>query len=222
MGGLNPARSGASHHSTARRLGVLGGTFDPPHRMHLALATAAADQLHLPRVLFLPAGDPWRKAHRIVSPAPHRLAMTRLAIAAEPRFACSDMELRRSGPTYTLQTLQRLAAQGWQALWFIVGSDAIVDLPHWHEPEQLIRTARLAVAVRPGPTLDAAALDNLVPGLSARLDWLTLPPDALSATALRHRIAAGAEPGAQAHADAPPAVLAYARTRGLYASSGDA
>lgn len=212
MGGLSaPA---------AARLGVLGGTFDPPHRMHIALARAAMDQLRLTRVLFVPAGDPWRKAGARVGPASDRLAMTRLAVAAEPDFAGSDMELRRAGPTYTRDTLAALRAQasaaaGPPALWFIVGSDALADLPNWREPERIIALARLAVAARPGAELDPAALDAIVPGLSARVDWLALDADALSATVLRGRIAGGEPVGD----DADAAVVEYARRRGLYAES---
>lgn len=212
MGGLSaPA---------AARLGVLGGTFDPPHRMHLALARAAMDQLRLTRVLFVPAGDPWRKAGARVSPAADRLAMTRFAVAGEPDFACSDMELRRDGPTYTRDTLAALRAQasaaaGPPALWFIVGSDALADLPNWREPERIIALARLAVAARPGAELDPAALDAIVPGLSARVDWLALAGDPLSATVLRGRIAGGEPVGD----DADAAVVEYARRRGLYAES---
>ncbi len=200
------------------RWGILGGTFDPPHRMHLAVARAAMDQLRLTRVLFVPAGGPWRKADSRVGPAADRLAMTRLAVAAAPGFACSDMELRRGGPTYTRDTLAALRAQapaaaGPPALWFILGADALADLPNWHEPERIIALARLAAVARPGAALDAAALDAIVPGLAARVDWLALAPDPLSASALRRRIAAGEPLGA----DADPAVVAYARRRGLYA-----
>ena len=213
MGGLSGSLS-----PSAGRLGVLGGTFDPPHRLHLAVAHAALDQLGLQRVLFIPAGDPWRKADRPVSPAPHRLAMTRLAIAPEPEFTCSDIEIRRAGPTHTLDTLVALMAQRDQRrdsdsqLWFIVGSDALTDLPQWYEPERLIAASRLAVVVRPGTEVDPASLDGLVPGLAARVDWVCLDPDPLSATDLRRRIAS-AEP---ITADLPAAVRDYVRRNQLY------
>ena len=194
------------------RWGVLGGTFDPPHRMHLAMARAAMDQLRLTRVLFVPAGDPWRKAEARVSPAADRLAMTRLAVAAEAGFACSDMELRRGGPTYTLDTLAALRAQGAPPLWFILGADAVLDLPNWHAPERLVELARLAVVARPGATVEPASLDAILPGLAARVDWLALAADPLSATALRRRIAAGQPVGG----DAAAAVVEYARRRRLY------
>ena len=172
----------ADDYTGTRRLGVLGGTFDPPHRMHLTIASAAAGELDLARVLFLPAGDPWRKADRFVSEARHRLTMTRLALqaAADPRFACSDMEIRRSGPTYTSDTLRVLRAQGHDWLWFILGSDAIADLPNWHHPAVLTQTARLAVITRPGAERDPASLDELFPGLAARVDWVPAGVDPLS------------------------------------------
>ena len=196
----------------AGRLGVLGGTFDPPHRMHLRVAAAARDTLNLPRVLFVPAGDPWRKAERNVTAATHRLAMTRLAIAAEPAFACSDTEIRRPGPSRTLATVEALRAQGWTALWFILGSDALLALPHWHHPRRLIAVARLAVVARPGAELGGADLEALVPGLADRVDWLRLSPDPLSASAVRARLAAGRPAGE----DLPPVVDDYIRRHGLY------
>ena len=126
--------------------------------------------------------------------------MTRLAVAAAPGFACSDMELRRPGPTYTLDTLAALRAQGGPALWFILGADAVLDLPNWRAPERLVELARLAVVARPGATVDPASLDAILPGLAARVDWLALAADPLSATALRHRIAAGEAVGVDAAA----------------------
>lgn len=194
------------------RLGVLGGTFDPPHRLHCCLAGAAAEQLGLSRVFFVPAGDPWRKAGRAVTPAPHRLAMTRLALAGDPAFACTDVEVRRAGPSYTLATLEALRAQGWSALWFIVGSDALDDLPQWHEPQRLIAAARLAVGARPGAAPSDADLESLLPGLSSRVDWLALAPDTLSASDLRARFAEGQS----VRNDVAPAVADYIRRHGLY------
>ena len=139
--------------------------------------------------------------------------MTALAVAAEPAFACSDIEVRRPGPSHTLETLQALSAQGHDQIWFILGSDALTDLPHWHEPQRLIAAARLAVAVRPGAEIDAGALDALIPGLAARVDWVRVDADPLSATALRRRLAAAESVAG----DAPPAVADYARRGRLYA-----
>lgn len=198
--------------SPLAQLGVLGGTFDPPHRMHLTLAAAARDQLSLDRVMFVPAGDPWRKAGRPLTPAEDRLALTRFAVTDERSLVASDLEVRRDGPTYTLDTLRALAAQGWEAVWFIVGSDALLDLPNWHDPTALIAAARLAVATRPGAAVSDGELDALVPGLGARVDWIPLDADPLSATDLRARIGAGED----VSGDVPAAAGEYARRRRLY------
>jgi nicotinate-nucleotide adenylyltransferase len=174
------------------RLGVLGGTFDPIHAAHLQAAAAARDSLHLNRVLFIPAGDPWRKRDRRVTPAEHRLAMVQAAIEAcgDPSFEVSDLEVRRAGATYTSDTLRELRQQGDVALWFILGADAVLDLPRWHEPGVIIQLARLAVVPRPGPPVDVGALDDLVPGLSAAIDSVAMEPIDLSATELRARLLA--------------------------------
>ena len=126
------------------RLGVLGGTFDPVHTGHLVLAEQAREQLRLDRVLWVPAGDPWRKAGEPVSPAEHRLAMVRLAIERNDAFEVSTTELDRPGPTYTLDTLQQLHEEyAAEELIFLLGLDALADLPNWHKPAELIRLTLL-------------------------------------------------------------------------------
>lgn len=194
------------------RLGVLGGTFDPPHQAHLALATAARRSLDLDLVLFVPAGDPWRKRGRPITSAAHRLAMVEAALAGSPDCAVSDLELRRPGPSYTSDTLRALVEQGHDAIWFIVGADALLDLPYWHAPGEIVRLARLAVAARPGRPVDVAALDAQVPGLAAALDWVAMTPIDLSATALRARLEARSETGGLI----PGPVRAYIRAHSLY------
>lgn len=199
---------------TARRLGVLGGTFDPIHTTHLRIASHARTALALDRVLFIPAGEPWRKAGRPISAARHRLAMVRAALTSSPGFQASDLELRRAGPTYTTDTLRTLRNRGDEQIWFIVGSDALVDMPHWHQPQQLITLARLAVVVRPTTRLSADQLDELIPGLSRVVDWVEMPPSSISATDLRRRLATNADPALSA--DIPTATLAYIWANGLY------
>ncbi len=196
------------------RLGVLGGTFDPIHRAHLLVAAAARDALRLDRVLFIPAGDPWRKHDRSITPARHRLAMVEAALAAcgDPDFAVSDAELRRDGPTYTAETLRQLAEEGAAAIWFILGADALMDLPHWHEPSEIIRLARLAVVPRPGRAVDFAALEAAVPGLRAAVDEVPMEPIDLSATALRERI----REGGALDSRIPPGAREYIEAHGLY------
>ena len=198
----------------AARVGVLGGTFDPIHRAHLAIAAAARDSLALERVLFVPAGDPWRKRGRAVTPARQRLAMVEAAVANDATFAVADLEVRRPGPSYTVETLAALRAEGYGPLWFIVGSDSLLDLPHWREPPRLLSLARLAAITRPGAALEAAALDQILPGLAAALDWVPMAPIDLSATELRRRLASGEE----VRGAVPGPALAYIRAHGLYAA----
>ena len=195
------------------RIGALGGTFDPLHRAHLHLADAAAQALELDRLILIPAGDPWRKHDRRVTPAEHRLAMT--AAAVEERrggLEVSDIEVRRAGPTYTLDTVRELRDRGAKQLWWIMGADAVLDLPHWHMPNEILSGARIAAAVRAGAELDRRQLDRIVYGLGRWLDWVPMEPIDLSASELRERIRSGAD----VSADVPSAVLSYARAHQLY------
>lgn len=194
------------------RIGVLGGTFDPPHLVHLRLAAVACETLRLTQVLFVTAGDPWRKRELAVTPAEHRLAMASAAVSGQEGFAVSDMEVQRPGPTHTVDTLRALRAEGHESIWFILGGDALADLPHWHAPRELIALARLAAAARPGSEIAEDHLERLVPGLAAVVDWLPFEPAAVSASAIRADLAAG-----RSVADrVPPAVLAYIEEHGLY------
>ena len=114
--------------------GLLGGTFDPPHFGHLALANAAIGQLTVPEILFVTAGDPWQKADTTVTDSRLRLAMTHLAAAEDARFAVSDVEVRRAGPSYTIDTVEELG----QRCTLILGSDAAVGIPGWHRGDELL------------------------------------------------------------------------------------
>jgi nicotinate-nucleotide adenylyltransferase len=141
---------------TARRIGLFGGTFDPPHNAHAALARAALDALQLDELRWIPAGQPWQKA-RAITPAVHREAMVRAAIAGEPRFVLERCELERSGPSYMVDTVRELQARGPEAQWFLVlGADQIAGLHTWHDWRSLLDMVTLAVANRPGehPPLD--------------------------------------------------------------------
>lgn len=206
--------------TTERRRGILGGTFDPPHLAHLALAAAARDRLALDSVLFIPAGDPWRKADRAVTAGPHRLAMVHAAVADLPWAEVSAIEVERQGPTYTIDTVEALAGPG-EHWWFIVGEDALRDLPHWHEPARLLERVRLAVARRddgraPGPLLTADLLRAL-PVLADCVDEVPLAPMEISATAIRARIRAGESTAGLL----PDAVRAYIDAHGLYREARD-
>jgi nicotinate-nucleotide adenylyltransferase len=197
------------------KLGVLGGTFDPPHVGHLRLGEAALSHLALDRVLFIPAGEPWRKEGQEISAAEDRLAMTRLAVAGEPRFEASAIEIERPGPSYIVDTLGELLARyGPETeLYVVLGQDALLDLPNWKEPERIVALAPLAVALRsPGRDLDVTDLEAAVPGISRRLIVLPMSYVDVSATALREWARKGVDLGELV----PAAVQAYIREHGLY------
>lgn len=199
------------------RLGVLGGTFDPIHIGHLVLAEQAREQLELKEVLFVPAGDPWRKAGKRITPAVDRRTMVELAIAGNPAFRCSSVEIDRPGPSYTADTLEALRSDRPDAeLYFIVGEDALFDLPNWKDPVRIVSLAFIAAAERgPDSRLDKLGgedLEAMVPGLSGRLVRLEMPVIGVSATDLRGRV----QRGASVRYLVPEAVQRYIEERGLY------
>lgn len=194
------------------RRGVLGGTFDPIHIGHLILAMEAQTVLALDRVTFVPAGQPWRKADRAVSPPADRLAMVRLAIEGEPAFDGSPIEVEREGPSYTVETLTALAASG-DELFLILGADAAADLPNWKAPEEIARLASVAVALRPG--WDEAGVRRAVAsvrGLGERLIFFPMPLIAVSGTELRARC----RDGGSVRYYTPDAVARYIMEHALY------
>jgi nicotinate-nucleotide adenylyltransferase len=195
------------------KLGLLGGTFDPPHFGHLRMAQAALDQLHLDRVWFVPAGVQPLKQDRMSSPPAQRARMVELAIADQPCFALSRLDLDRPGPHYSVDLLALVKQQTPDAtLWFIMGEDSLSDLLRWRDPARLIALARLAVLRRPGyrpnwPTLDAA-----LPDLRSRLDWIDHAEIAISAHTIRQRVKAGWSIGHLV----PAPVAAYIAEQHLY------
>jgi len=196
------------------RSGLLGGTFDPPHAAHLALAEAARASLHLDRVVFVPAGDPWRKAGRAITPAAARLEMVRALVEGVPWAEVSTVEVEREGPSYTADTVEVLAAARGGLWWVILGADALADLEHWKDPARIMAAARLGVAARPGARVEAsAALRALAPGVEARIDRIEMAEVDLSSTSVRARLRAG-EPVDGA---VPARVAEVIRQRGLYA-----
>src|SRR3989304_2462720 len=155
------------------RLGIIGGTFDPPHYGHLRMAEAALTQLKLDRVLFAPAGGQPLKIGHNATPVENRTRMVELAIAGCPHFEISRVDLDRSGPHYSVDLLAIIQQQNPGAqLWFIMGKDSLADLLRWRDPARLITLARLAVLRRPGSELDWPALETAPPDLRSRIDWV--------------------------------------------------
>ncbi len=197
------------------RLGVLGGTFDPVHNGHIMMAEAALSQLNLSLVLFIPAGRPRFKGNETVTAAKHRLRMVELSIAGKPCFQLSDMEVRRGGVTYTIDTLRELKSSlsPRDELFFIMGWDSLKELPLWHRPLELISLCILVVAPRAGcPEPDLTELEKEVPGLSQRLVMLDEPQIEISSSGIREKVRNGAD----IRGLVPEAVADYIVEKGLY------
>ena len=189
------------------KLGVFGGTFDPIHTGHLILAEVAREQLQLERVLFVPAGDPWRKADRDITPAAVRLEMVRLAVADNPGFVVDDCEVVREGPSYTVDTLQHLHRRAPEdELFLILGGDALADLPNWRDPAGIAVEAKIAVVPREGVGMP------WLPFPASRLQRVEMPYIGISSTAVRRR----SQRGLSIRYLVPPIVEAYIREKGLY------
>ena len=174
-----PARSGS------RRVGVMGGTFDPIHHGHLVAASEVQAWFDLDEVIFVPTGDPWQKSDRDVSPAEDRYLMTVIATAANPRFNVSRVDIDRSGPTYTIDTLLDLrAAMPDAELYFITGADALADIFTWRDASELFELAKFVGCTRPGYTMDRATLDSIP---SDRVTMVEIPALAISSSDCRDR-----------------------------------
>ena len=200
--------------SGTRAIGIMGGTFDPIHVGHLAVAEEAREALALDRVLFVPAGQPPHKLPGSVSPVRDRVAMVELAIAGNPAFELSTAELEREGPSFTVDTVEAMASSFPDAtLHLILSAETFAELPTWHEPARLFDAARMAVVPREGyPAPDPAWLGRAFPGREDRVDYLEGPRLGLSSTALRARVAAGRS----IRYLVPPAVEAYIVEHQLY------
>lgn len=200
------------------RLALFGGTFDPPHRGHLAIATAAADAFQLDSVLFSPAGRQPLKFGQPPTPYLDRLAMTAAACTADRRFSASELDAPHPGgtPNYTVETLQALRNLHPHARLFnLVGADAFLTLPQWREPHRLLELAEWIVVTRPGsPMRTEAGLTRLALSLSPRahVHLLDSVADEVSATALRRRL----QEGDPCTGLIPPRVAAYIQTAHLY------
>lgn len=195
------------------RIGILGGTFDPVHYGHLVAGEEALRALDLERVLFVPAARPPHKGG--VSPARHRLAMLRLAIADNPGFELSTVDLDRPGFSYTVDTITLLQRQlGNDAeLHFILGEDALADLPTWHDPERLLAMCQLVAVNRPGyHSFSLRLLERQLPGVERRVRSVRIPELHIWSTELRARVASGLS----IRYLVPDPVLAYIRQHRLY------
>ena len=176
-----------------QRLGILGGTFDPPHVGHLWLATLAADALNLDRVLFMPAAQPPHKGGRLITRATDRLLMTRLAIQGDSTFELCPIEMERTGPSYTIDSVTELKRAYPDAQHFLVmASDSLAQIDTWREPDRLLAEVEWAVGPRTGNEMpDRAALEaRFGPGAS-RIHLLDGPSLAVSSSEIRRRVAAG-------------------------------
>lgn len=175
------------------RIGVLGGTFDPPHNGHLVIAQAALTQLKLDRVLFAPTSQPPHKLGNHITAVEHRVEMVRLAIALHPQFALSRIDVDRSGPTYTVDMLRLLRKQlGDEVeLFFIMGMDSLANILTWRSPDKLIQLCRLAVSNRPGFRVNLDELESKLPGLRERVVILDAPALDIAASDLQRRVRLG-------------------------------
>jgi nicotinate-nucleotide adenylyltransferase len=174
-----------------RRLGVMGGTFDPIHHGHLVTAEEALWQFELDEVLFVPTGEPWMKEDSRVTPPEDRYLMTVIATAGNPHFSVSRVEIDRPGPSYTRDTLSALReGEGEGAeLYFITGADAILEIFHWKDPEEVLSLAHVIAATRPG--YDIARFEAEAPTRHPNVSVMTVPALAISSTDIRGRVAEG-------------------------------
>lgn len=194
-----------------RRVGVMGGTFDPVHLGHLVAASEVAHRFSLDEVVFVPTGRPWQKADRDVTPAEDRYLMTVIATAPDPRFRVSRVDVDRAGPTYTVDTLRDLAAEYAAAaveveLFFITGADALAAIASWHDVDEALRLAHFVGVTRPGHVL-------VDPGLpDGAVTLVEVPALAISSSDCRGRVSRG-EPVRYL---VPDGVVEYVAKRGLY------
>ena len=223
------------------RIGVFGGAFNPIHRCHLTIALQTCQRAKLDRILFVPTGDPPHKAVQSLAPAHHRLEMVRIAIASEPHFALSEIEVARVNKSYSIDTVRLLRAElGTDTdLFFIIGLDAFLEVESWRQASDLMRAIHFIVVSRPGLTFAGLARISLLSGIepgaldafdsshsdrvdlpltsTTRLILLRLPPCDISASDIRNRLATG-----QSVANLlPDSVRSYILCHGLYREGAD-
>ncbi len=170
-----------------KKLGIFGGTFNPPHIAHLLAAEGVRDHLKLDKILFVPAAIPPHKQKEDLVPARHRLEMVKLAIRRNSSFELSDIELRRKGPSYTIDTVRELRRLYPETeLFFIMGIDLLIDFDSWKEPEKILNECTLVAMNRPG--FDLALVDK---DLLARVELVNVPSIDISSTNIRRRVKSG-------------------------------
>jgi nicotinate-nucleotide adenylyltransferase len=197
------------------KVGILGGTFDPVHNGHIAIADEGMKQLKLQQVLFLPAGMPWMKSDHTITPSEHRMAMINLAIKNHPRFSISDIEIERKGPTFTAETLQILknGMEKDNRLYLLMGWDSLLDMPKWKHPEKIAELSIIAAFTRGRDTRpDVANLSAAIAGIEKKLIFINITRIDISSTDIRTRTASGLS----IHGMVPDAVEAYISKHGLY------
>jgi nicotinate-nucleotide adenylyltransferase len=197
--------------SERKRLGVMGGTFDPIHHGHLVAASEVQFWFHLDEVVFVPTGQPWQKSDQKVSPAEDRYLMTVIATASNPRFSVSRVDIDRPGPTYTVDTLRDLRSlrgPEWE-LYFITGADALEQILSWRDLDELFELAHFVGCTRPGHTLSDAGLPE------GKVTLVEVPALAISSTECRQRVSDG-EPIWYL---VPDGIVQYITKRQLYAVS---
>jgi nicotinate-nucleotide adenylyltransferase len=197
-------------------IGILGGTFDPIHMGHLVIAEEARVKLGLSEVLFVPAGQPWLKLERSITPAVRRVEMVRRAIADNPHFKLCTLEVECPGSSYTVDTLTMLRKQrGSEAsFFFILGRDTLAELPLWKEPQKLVQLCQLVVPPRLG-SRDLKHLGKAIPGLLDKVIQLDMPVIGISSSEIRQRIAQGLS----IRYLVPPEVETYITEQKIYSTS---
>jgi nicotinate-nucleotide adenylyltransferase len=197
-----------------RRIGVMGGTFDPVHHGHLVAASEVAYDFALDEVVFVPTGEPYQKDHRVVSAAEDRYLMTVIATASNPKFSVSRVDIDRPGPTYTIDTLRDLhaAAGPDDELFFITGADALAEILTWHAVDELFTLAHFVGCTRPGHRLSGAGLPE------GKVSLVEIPALAISSTECRARVGVGQPVWYLV----PDGVVQYIAKRELYAKANDA
>ncbi len=201
------------------KLGILGGTFDPPHNGHLMLADTAMRQLRLAQVLFIPAKQPPHKLDEPITLLKTRVAMLERALRGKPAFALSLLEAERAGPSYTVDTLRELRHDlpTGAEIFFIMGMDSLQNLPTWHQPQEIVKLCKLAVLKRPGYFADLDALARQIPGIKQAVVFVTAPEIYISASEIRARAARGES----IREFVPPAVAEYIEQHRVYTSTSN-